>query len=64
MNGSNASFTLSLTPNPAASLMLFRNGLLQRAGVDFTLTGASLSFQAGSVPQPGDLLQASYRVMQ
>jgi len=64
MNGSNAAFTLSMAPNPAASLLLFRNGLLQRAGVDFTLTGSSLSFQPGSVPQPGDLLQASYRVMQ
>jgi hypothetical protein len=64
MNGSNAAFTLAMTPNPAASLMLFRNGLLQRAGVDFTLTGSSLSFQPGSVPQPGDLLQASYRVTQ
>lgn len=63
MNGSNATFTLSMTPSPVASLLLFRNGLLQKAGVDFTLTGPSLSFQPGSVPQPGDLLQASYRVM-
>jgi len=64
MNGSNAAFTLALAPNPAGSLLLFRNGLLQKAGVDYTLTGSSISFQPGSVPQPGDLLQASYRVMQ
>jgi hypothetical protein len=64
MNGSNAAFTLSKAPSPAASLLLFRNGLLQKAGVDFTLTGSSVSFQAGSVPQPGDLLQASYRADQ
>jgi hypothetical protein len=64
MNGSNASFTLAKAPNPAASLLLFRNGLLQKAGVDYTLTGSSVSFQPGSVPQPGDLLQASYRADQ
>jgi hypothetical protein len=64
LNGTNAAFTLSMTPNPTTSLLLFRNGLLQKLGVDFTLTGSSISFQAGSVPQPGDLLQASYRVAQ
>lgn len=64
MNGTNAAFTLSMTPTPATSLLLFRNGLLQKMGVDFTLNGSSVSFQAGSVPQPGDLLQASYRVTQ
>jgi hypothetical protein len=64
LNGTNAAFTLSMTPIPTTSLLLFRNGLLQKLGVDFTLTGSSISFQAGSVPQPGDLLQASYRVAQ
>ncbi len=64
MNGSNAAFTLTMAPNPAESLLLFRNGMLQKAGVDFSLTGSSISFQPGSVPQPGDLLQASFRVMQ
>jgi len=64
MNGTNAAFTLSMTPTPATSLLLFRNGLLQKIGVDYTLNGSSVSFLAGSVPQPGDLLQASYRVMQ
>jgi hypothetical protein len=64
MNGTNVAFTLSMTPTPATSLLLFRNGLLQKIGVDYTLNGSSVSFLAGSVPQPGDLLQASYRVMQ
>jgi hypothetical protein len=64
MNGTNAAFTLSMTPTPATSLLLFRNGLLQKMGVDYTLNGSSVSFLAGSVPQPGDLLQASYRVTQ
>ncbi len=61
MNGSNAGFTLVRAPSPATCLLLFRNGLLQKAGVDYTLTGPSIWFQPGSVPQPGDLLQASYR---
>ncbi len=33
INGSNASFSLANTPNPAASLTLFLNGLLQDQGV-------------------------------
>lgn len=64
LNGVNSTFTLSKAPSPAASLLLFRNGLLQKAGVDFTLDGLTVSFQPGSVPQPGDLLQASYRSVQ
>lgn len=64
MNGSNAAFRLSKAPTPAASLLLFRNGLLQKTGVDFTLNGAFVTFQEGSVPQPGDALQASYRADQ
>jgi hypothetical protein len=64
MNGSNAAFSLAKPPSPATSLLLFRNGLLQTAGVGYTLTGSSVSFQPGSVPQPGDLIQASYRAGQ
>ena len=40
LNGSNAAFRLSKAPSPGASLLLFRNGLFQKAGVDFTLNGA------------------------
>lgn len=64
LNGTNAAFTLSKTPYPSTSLLLFRNGLLQKAGIDFVLTGSSVAFQPGSLPQPGDLLQASYRAAQ
>ncbi|HUB32809.1 MAG TPA: hypothetical protein VMA31_07265 [Bryobacteraceae bacterium] len=62
VDGSNATFTLSATPAPTASLSLYRNGLLQKAGQDYTLTGQSLQFAAGAVPQPGDTLLASYRL--
>jgi hypothetical protein len=61
VNGSNSAFNLANTPNPASSLSLFRNGVLQKAGSDFSLSGSTITFMAASVPQTGDLLQASYR---
>jgi hypothetical protein len=61
VNGTNTVFTLTLAPQPAASLALYRNGLLQRANSDFTLSGATITFLSGSTPQAGDLLTASYR---
>lgn len=62
MDGSNANFTLANTPNPASSLALFRNGLLLAQGLDYTLSGNAISFQTADIPQPGDIVQASYRV--
>lgn len=62
VDGSNATFTLANTPSPATSLVLFRNGVVQKPGVDFTLTGASVQFLAGAVPQSGDTLMAWYRL--
>ncbi len=62
VNGSNTTFTLANAPDPASSLLLYRNGLLQRVEVDFTLAGNIVGFLSGSVPQTGDLLTASYRL--
>lgn len=62
IDGVNARFTLSSAPNPGGSLQLYRNGLLQRAGVDYTLSGNTVTFLAGALPQPGDTLVAWYRV--
>jgi len=62
VDGTNATFTLSQAPNPAASLMLFRNGLLMRVGMDFTLATQVITFASGQPPQPGDTLQCSYRI--
>ncbi len=64
MNGTNSAFRLSKAPKPAASLLLFRNGLLQRIGVDYVLNGPVVTFREGSVPQPGDVIPASYRADQ
>lgn len=62
LDGANATFTLANTPNPATSLVLFRNGVVQNPGVDYTLNGSTVQFLAGAVPQPGDTLTAWYRL--
>jgi hypothetical protein len=61
IDGVNRVFGLANTPSPATSLELFRNGLALQRNVDFTLSGATLTFQSTSVPQPGDALEAFYR---
>jgi hypothetical protein len=62
INGSNASFVLANVPNPAASLSLFLNGLLQEQGNDYTLASNTITFATGAQPQTGDNLVASYRL--
>ena len=44
VDGTNATFTLANTPSPAGSLVLYRNGIAQKAGVDYTLTGRPYNF--------------------
>ena len=62
VNGVNDTFALAHSPSPVSSLLLFVNGLLQKAGgVDFTLSGSSIVFASGAVPQSGDSLLAYYR---
>ena len=62
VDGVNATFTLANTLTPTGSLSLYRNGLLQQAGADFNLqTDGSILFVSAAVPQPGDILLASYR---
>lgn len=62
VDGLNATFTLSKTPTPASSLLLYRNGVLQKQGLDYTLSGAVATFEAASLPQSGDLLLADRRL--
>jgi hypothetical protein len=61
VNGSNTAFTLTSAPSPAASLNLYRNGLLMRQGADYQLSANTITFFLASVPQSGDLLVANYR---
>lgn len=64
IDGTNAVFTLASAPNPAAGLRLYRNGIQQTEGIDYTLSGATITFQPGSIPGIGqqgpDGLQAWY----
>jgi hypothetical protein len=63
VNGTNAVFNLASTPSPSTSLALYRNGLLQKPSVDYTLSGAVVTFLSASTPQTGDILQSFYRVV-
>jgi len=59
MDGTNAVFTLAAAPNPASSLILTLNGLVQKVGADFTL--ASQTITTAAPLNPGDILLAWYR---
>ncbi len=61
VNGLNATFTLANTPS-GTSLLLFRNGILLQAGTDYALTGSTVQFASGAIPQPQDTLMATYRL--
>ena len=61
VNGLNTTFTLAAAPVPPSSLYLYRNGVRQAVTSDYSLSGVSLTFFAGSIPQPGDILLADYR---
>jgi hypothetical protein len=62
LDGVNTTFNLSNVPNPASSLAVYRNGMLQQLGQDYTLNGGSVQFVAAAAPQPGDTLLANYRL--
>lgn len=61
VDGANTSFSLTDVPTPASSLAIYRNGLLQKEGQDYSVSGNTLEFIAGA-PQPGDTLLATYRM--
>jgi hypothetical protein len=62
VDGSNRTFTLSEAPSPSTSLAVYRNGIMQKAGQDFSVSGSTLSFVTANTPQPGDTLLAAYRI--
>ena len=61
LDGVNRVFTLGQVPFPSSSVHFYRNGILQKPAVDFSLTGNTVTFFVYSTPQPGDLLSVSYR---
>jgi hypothetical protein len=60
VDGITAGFTLSQAPTPAASLMLFLNGVYQTQGVDYTLSGRTVTFL--TPPDEGGAIIAHYIV--
>lgn len=61
IDGSNATFSLPSAPNPPKSLLLIRNGLVMTDGLDFSLSGSTITFSPGAIPQRRDSLAAHYR---
>jgi hypothetical protein len=61
VDGTNNTLTLANTPL-GSSLMLFRNGLFMTPNFDYTLTGSTIQFPSGAIPQAGDTLTAAYRI--
>jgi hypothetical protein len=61
VDGSNAAFTLSAPPSPASSLQVFRNGMLMKSGFDYSLSGSTITFGSGAIPQVGDTLLVYFR---
>ena len=62
INGVNTTFTLATTPSSPGSVHIYLNGLRMSPGVDYTISGSTITFLAGSTPQTGDVLVASYRM--
>jgi len=59
IDGTNRVFTLQYAPDPPQSLLLVLNGVVQRPGADFTLSGNVITYVYP--PQPGDSHIAWYR---
>jgi hypothetical protein len=64
VDGVNATFSLSQTPSPTTSLAVYRNGVRETVGIDYTASGAAITFLPTLVPQAGDVLLCSYRTAQ
>lgn len=58
MNGVNAVFTLTFTPNPGASFTLWLNGVEQVPTTDYSISGATITYTVP--PKSNDLMIAQY----
>jgi hypothetical protein len=58
INGSNVTFTLAHTPGSNTEMVVL-NGLIQQRGVDYTITGATITLSIA--PIPGDWLGVTYK---
>jgi hypothetical protein len=55
-NGVTTSFACS-PGHTAFSVLVFLNGVAQRPGTDYTVTGNAVDFSVGTTPQTGDNIQ-------
>lgn len=61
INGLNQIFTVANTPSPTTSVEVYHNGILMEQGLDYTIAGATVTFNPASVPQVGDIVLVNYR---
>lgn len=61
VDGVNPVFWLNAAPAPPTSLQVYRNGLLLSGGVDYDLSGQTITFRPGAAPAPGDVIGCWYR---
>lgn len=61
INGINAAFSLPQSPQPQSSVQLYKNGVLQKQGTDYTMQGFFVIYKPVSIPQPGDTHVAYFR---
>jgi len=54
-------YTIDFAPSPAVSLVVHRNGLKQKLGLDYDVAANKVTFINAATPQPGDTLEAAYR---
>lgn len=59
IDGTNATYTLAHTPLPASSLQFYIKGVLQEPGVDYTLSGSTVT--VALPPLAGSYLRAYYQ---
>jgi len=61
VDGTNTDFTLADAP-VEGTVIVHRNGVRQRpgAGNDYTITGGTITFEAGAIPQTGDSVLVDY----
>lgn len=58
IGGGNPTFILPTMPISPGTLLLFRNGIFQIQGFQYTLSGTTITFQSGWLPLTNDTLVA------
>lgn len=58
VNGANVTYTLSQTPTSNAAVKLYLNGLFQRQGTDYTISGVTITFT--TAPATNSTVDALY----